>query len=244
MDAAIIKPRKLFEEIVDRVAGAIRVAEYGPGDLLPSERELMQTFGVGRSVVREALFALQRMGLVEVRSGTRARVTVPTPQRLIAEMAGTARILLNEERGVRNLQDARSFFETGLARYAALHATADDLARMERALAANKAAIGDAKAFVETDIVFHYEIAAIRKNPIFPAIHEAIVAWLREQRLTVLRTKQDEVFRKAYEAHAAILEGIAARDPDRAERAMEVHLAEVAGFYWRNKVPRGAAGQE
>ncbi len=244
MDAAIIKPRKLFEEIVDRIAGAIRAAEFSPGDLLPSERDLMQTFGVGRSVVREALFALQRMGLVEVRSGTRARVTVPTPQRLIAELSGTVKILLNGEGGIQNLQDARSFFEIGLARYAALHATADDLARMERALAANKAAIGKVKAFAETDVVFHYEIAAIRKNPIFPAIHEAFVVWLREQRLTVLSTpKRDEVFHRAYEAHRAILDGIAAHDADRAERAMEAHLAEVAEFYWQNKLSQGAAGE-
>lgn len=236
MDAAVVKPRKLFEEIVERIAGAIRAGEFSPGDLLPSERELMQTFGVGRSVVREALFALQRMGLVEVRSGTRARVTAPTPQRLIAELSGTVRVLLNGEGGIRNLQDARSFFEIGLARYAALHATAADLARVERALVANRLAIGKVKAFAETDVAFHYEIALIRRNPIFPAIHEAIVAWLREQRLTALNApRQEEVFTKAYEAHAAIFEGIAARDPDRAERAMEGHLAEVAEFYWRKK---------
>jgi GntR family transcriptional repressor for pyruvate dehydrogenase complex len=236
MQPAIVKPRKLFEEIVDRIAGAIRAAEYGPGDVLPSERELMQTFGVGRSVVREALFALQRMGLVEVRSGTRARVTAPTPQRLIAELSGTVKVLLNEETGIRNLQDVRSFFEIGLARYAALHATADDLARVERALAANEAAIGRIKAFAETDVAFHYEIALIRRNPIFPAIHEAIVAWLREQRLTALKAQErDEVFRRAYAAHAAIFEAIAACDPDRAERAMEAHLAEVSDFYWRKK---------
>ncbi len=73
MEQAIIRPKKLYEQVADHIAEAIRTKQYAPGDQLPSERELMERLGVGRSAVREALFALQRMGLVEVRSGTRAR---------------------------------------------------------------------------------------------------------------------------------------------------------------------------
>ena len=66
------------------------------------------------------------------------------------------------------------------------------------------------------------------RNPIFTAIHAALVEWLLEQRRTTLAPGEDA---KAYEAHRAIFEAVAARDPDRAERAMRDHLEYVARRY-------------
>ena len=68
----------------------------------------------------------------------------------------------------------------------------------------------------------------IPRNPIFTAIHAALAEWLLEQRRTTLAPGEDA---KAYEAHRAIFEAIAARDPDRAERAMREHLEYVARRY-------------
>ena len=61
-----IRRRKLYEEVALRIEELIREEQLDPGDQLPSERELMATFGVGRSAVREALLSLQKMGLVTV----------------------------------------------------------------------------------------------------------------------------------------------------------------------------------
>ena len=101
------------------------------GDQLPSEREMMRLFGVGRPAIREALFALRRKGLVKVGNGTRARVTQPTPAAILGELSGAARHLLEQPGGQQHFQEARSFFEIALARYAARHATTKDLARLE-----------------------------------------------------------------------------------------------------------------
>jgi GntR family transcriptional repressor for pyruvate dehydrogenase complex len=230
-----IRRRRLYEEVASRIEAMIHDGTLKPGDQLPSERELMQRYGVGRPAVREALFALQKMGLVAVTAGDRARVTAPTPEIVIDALSGAARHMLAAPHGVRSFQDARLFFEVGLARHAAMHASEDDIAELNRALEANRLTIGDIPRFERTDVAFHYVLAVIPRNPIFTAIHAAIAEWLVEQRhITLTRPGQNEI---AYRAHAAIARAIAARDPDRAERLMRAHLEQVVSVYWQAVEP-------
>jgi len=232
MPHATIKRRKLYEEVADDLERLIQEGQYAPSDLLPSERDLMRHYGVGRPAVREALFHLRKMGLVQIRSGERARVTRPTPEFVIGALSGTARHMLAAPGGVQDFQNARIFFETGLARFAALFATEEDLADFKTALDRNEAAIGDLKRFRETDVAFHYVLAVIPGNPIFTAIHAALADWLLEQRQTTLAPARDAaIYKTVFEAHRAIYEAVAARDPDRAEKAMRDHLEYVAQRY-------------
>ena len=228
MPLAIVRRRKLYEEVADQLERMIRDGEYAPRDQLPSERELMRQFGVGRPAIREALFHLRKMGLVEIRSGERARVTQPTPKVVIDALAGTARHMIAAPGGVHDFQDARIFFEVGLARHAARQASDEDIASFRQALEANRQSIGDMKRFERTDVAFHYVLAVIPRNPIFTAIHAALAEWLLEQRRTTLAPGEDL---KAYQAHRSIYEAVLARDPDRAERAMRDHLDHVARRY-------------
>src|SRR5947208_749560 len=71
--AEIIQRRKLYQEVVDRLMERIRSGEIAPGAQLPSERELMEIYGVGRPAIREALQTLERSGIVEIVHGERAR---------------------------------------------------------------------------------------------------------------------------------------------------------------------------
>jgi DNA-binding FadR family transcriptional regulator len=228
MTMVVIRRRKLYEDVADHLDKMIQAGAYAPTDHLPSERDLMKQFGVGRPAVREALFHLRKMGVVELRSGERARVTRPTPQLVLNGLAGTARHMLAAPNGVREFQGARAFFEVGLARHAATFATAEDIAAFQAALASNRETIGDLDRFQETDVAFHYVLAVIPGNSIFPAIHAALAEWLLDQRRTTLAAGEDRV---AYEAHRMIFEAVAAHDPDQAERAMRDHLEHVAKRY-------------
>ena len=228
MTETAVRQRKLYEEVAERLEQRIAGGDYAPSDPLPSERELMETYGVGRPAIREALFHLQKLGLVELRSGTRARVTRPTPQFVMDGLSVTARHMLASPDGIRNFQSVRVFFEAGLARHAAEFATEDDIADFEAALEANRESIGDLGLFERTDVAFHYVLAVIPRNPIFTAIHAAFAEWLLEQRQTTLAPGVDVI---SYKAHRAIFEAVAARDPDRAERAMREHLEFVARRY-------------
>ncbi|HXV25642.1 MAG TPA: transcriptional regulator NanR [Alphaproteobacteria bacterium] len=226
-----IKRRRLSDEILAEFERLIVSGIYAPGDLLPSERELMERFGVGRPAIREALFSLQKNGLVALTSGARARVTEPSADRVISELTGAARYFLSTEEGERAFQDARMFFEVGLARNAAASATKEDITRLQKALRANENAIGDIEEFQRTDVAFHAELALISRNPIFKAIHDAIEAWLLQQRRVSLMIPG--ALSEAHGYHRKIFEAIAAHQPDRAGEAMRDHLRSVAKYYWR-----------
>ena len=125
-------------------------------------------------------------------------------------------------------------------RYAAEKADERDLERLRAALEANRGALGDVDEFKRTDIAFHYVLAEIPRNPIFPAIHNAIAEWLTEQRRTTLRIPgQTEI---AYKAHERIYRAIASRSADKAEKAMTAHLDQVFRIYSgvRTEAARGA----
>jgi DNA-binding FadR family transcriptional regulator len=220
-----VRRRRLWEDVAHRLEEMIQDGSYPPGTLLPPERELMRLFAVGRPAVREALFALHRMGLVRVSTGERASVTTPTPDTLIAHLAGAARAFLLQSGGAEHFQEARALFECGVARLAAARATAEDVARLRRALAANEAACGDARRFEQADVAFHFVLAGITGNPIFTAVHEALVDWLTSQRTIALRRPQAEAV--ALAGHRRILEAVAARDAGSAGAAMAQHLQDI-----------------
>jgi DNA-binding FadR family transcriptional regulator len=235
-----IRRRRLYQELVERIEAAIISGELVPGDQLPSERNMMESYQVGRTSVREALFALQRMGLVAIANGERARVVQPTPAAIVTELSGAARHLLAQENGVGHFQQARLFFETGLAHFAATVATPEDLASLKAALEANKEAIGNRALFAQTDVAFHFVLAQIPRNPIFTALHVAMVEWLTEQRSTSSRASGSNS--TAYAAHRRIYEAIEARQPQAAMDAMRRHLEEVNRFYWKVKQHEASIG--
>ena len=226
-----IRTRRLHEEVADRLEASITAGALGANDSLPSERELMTRYGVGRPAVREALLSLQQRGLIDRRNGERARVASPSAAGVVAQMTLPVRRMLADAQNVRHFQAARSLFETALAREAAHHATAGQVAMLAEALAANRAQIGDRAEFARTDVAFHFCLAAIPNNPIFTALHQALVGWLTEQRRVTLASRH--AFDVAYAAHARIFQAVEARDEDAAAQAMSDHLAEVAELYWK-----------
>jgi DNA-binding FadR family transcriptional regulator len=227
-------PRKKFEEIAEHIELAIFSGRVAIGDKIASERELMARFGVGRSTVREALFSLQRKGLLTARAGAAARVSRPDADTLIDDLSGAARHMLSQTDGIRQLQNARMLFEIGLARSAAKSASAEDIELLRKALEANGAA-EDQATFVRTDLTFHYSLAMISHNPVFTSLHHALMDWLADQRSTSARAgaTRAEIFAQ----HRAIYEAVRNRDPVAAENAMEDHLTTVARYYWQAVAP-------
>jgi GntR family transcriptional repressor for pyruvate dehydrogenase complex len=224
-----IERRKLFEQVAFHLEQQIVSGRLKAGDRLPAERDLCQLFGVGRPAIREALISLQKQGLVELRNGASARVAAASPTGLVAGIAPAVRQMLLSPDGQRNFQRVRAFVEVGLARHAARHATEEDLARIEAALVANEAALGDVDRFVATDIAFHFEFALVMDNPVFTAVHDALSTWLVEQRRVTLAAPGQA--RTACEAHRRIYEAVRRRDPDAAEAAMAEHMDHVAALF-------------
>lgn len=236
--ATTIKPirrRKLSEEVAQRIEAMIAEGTFPPGTLLPPERELMHLFEIGRPSIREALFALSRMGLVAISSGERARVTTPTPDRLITELSGAVRHFLTRPNAAAHFQEARALFEIGVARIAATRRTAEDLERLEHALRLNAESRGDSSRFGQTDVGFHYALAAITGNPILAAVHDALVEWLTGQRTIALGVEGVE--EAALAAHKRIFAAVRKSDPRLAAEAMARHLQEIGEIIHRASGP-------
>ncbi|SHF19656.1 DNA-binding transcriptional regulator, FadR family [Modicisalibacter ilicicola DSM 19980] len=224
-----VERKTLSEQVAEQLEAAILEGRLREDDQLPSERELMEQFGVGRPAVREALFYLQRLGLIAINSGTRARVIRPTAEAVMARLSGVTRQLLSQPEGQQHFQEARALFEISLARYAACHATDDDIARLRAALDDNRNALGNEARFKRSDNDFHGVLASIGRNPIFDAIHEALSEWLDDRRAQALQQKGED--QAATKAHSAIVEAIASHDADAAEAAMRSHLDRHYGTY-------------
>ena len=201
----VIRRRKLYEDIAQHLEQRIRDQDVAPGDQLPSERELMREFGVGRPAVREALFHLQKMGLVELRSGgAGARHAADAARSWSKSLAGSR--ALSAGRAGR-----RAAFPGGAHllrdRPGALCRGACDRRRsrdLRDALEANRQSLGDLAKFERTDVEFHYVLAVIPQQSDLQAIHAAIAEWLVEQRHVTL-TYPGGRTRVAYEAHRADL---------------------------------------
>ncbi|MFK4492301.1 transcriptional regulator NanR [Bradyrhizobium sp. USDA 336] len=226
---AIVR-RKLSDEVFDRLRLIITSGELTPGDMMPSERELMERFQVGRPAIREAMQALSNMGLITITHGERARVRQLTARSLFEQVDVTAQLLLSTSpTSLDHLKSARRFFERGMVREAALKASKEDVARLRQTLKWQHQNLGNAACFINEDMKFHTQIAAISKNPIFEAVSEAMLSWLKEYHTELLIWSGKERF--TLSEHEEIIDRIDAQDPDGAEAAMLKHLDRSAVMY-------------
>lgn len=206
----------LFEDQI--TSGALK-----EGDTLPPEREMVQQYGVSRTVAREAVLALATKGLVRARPGFRPVVIKPGYDTALDVLGSVAGQLLGRPGGVRNLFDLRIMMEAGLVRQAATDASKEDIKRLLDALEANAEAIGDSAKFYATDTAFHGVLYDIPDNPVLPAIHRAYTEWLAPQWSQMPRMEGRN--RGNFEAHERIFHAILHRDPDAAETHLRAHLA-------------------
>ncbi len=208
----------IFERQI--VEGALKV-----GDALPPEREIVQTYGVSRTVVREAVLALANKGLVEARPRFRPIVRKPDYDAAFEAVGAVANRLLAVPGAVKNVFDMRILIEASLVREAAVNAKKSHIADLKSALEANNSAIEDTEKFYETDIAFHRVFYDVSDNPLLPSINTAYTDWLSRHWRKMPRLPERN--RRNYEAHRAIFEAILLRDPDQAEAALRSHLAEA-----------------
>lgn len=225
-----IPRRKLSRDVLERLLARINSGEYQPGQLLPSERVLMESFQVGRPAVREALQDLQRMGLILITHGEGARVIAPTARTMLDQIAGTARHILSQSpQSLEHLKEARLLFEMNMARLSAARATPDDIRALQQCIADQEAATDDFTGFLKADLAFHREIARTLGNPIFAAVSEAMLEWLAAYHVGLVRKVGRE--KQTISEHQQILDRIAAHDVEGAASAMLVHLTRARDLY-------------
>lgn len=212
--------RKLIDHLV-------RSGEVNPGDRLPSERDLAEALGVGRSVVREALKALSFIGLIEVRQGDGTYLKR-------ADSALLPRViewgLLLGERRVVDLVEARHPIEVTIARLAAERRDERTLAELRAVLDTMHRSTADPEGWVDADLAFHAILARAADNAVLADVASSILSLLRVWFSRVLTSGSDR--EPAYREHLAIFEAIERGDPVAAAAATEALMAAVKVRVW------------
>ncbi len=185
-DAPIVR-KKLSDQVFERLWAMIRSGELSPGDTMPSERALMEKFGVGRPAVREALQSLASKGVISISHGERSRVNKLTPGIAFDQVDDFAKLLLSTEpSNIDNLKQFRKILEAGSVQITAQTCAAQDIAELRRLVEAQRSKLGQDRAFIEADIDFHVAIARMTGNPLIQAVTQAMLSWLSEYYKPVL----------------------------------------------------------
>lgn len=192
-----------------------------PGARLPSERRLSELLGTGRSAVREALAALEILGMVDVRPGSGTYLHSDASELLPRTLSWG---LMLGSQGAEDLLEIRSALEVLAVQLVSRNSSESSLEALQEQIddMARHTELADHQAFVEADARFHQEIAAASGNQALGTVLQSVRALLR---VWVDRSVDEPAdARTALEEHAAIVHALAAADPDAAVSAMTKHM--------------------
>lgn len=212
----------ITDEIVKRLVAYILGERLKPGDKLPSERDLMQLFAVGRSTLREGIKILSALGIVEVSVGEGMFVGRGDMAVMSKPLSWA---LLMGEGSTREVIDARRLVEVECAGLAAEQATDDEIAAIGERLDLMRASLANTEIYTQSDLAFHVAIARAAHNRVLYQVLDTLRQVLRVWILEVIAGYEDK--RELLDEHVFIEAAIRARDPIAARRAMATHLDNV-----------------
>ena len=213
----------LSQTVAQQLLDLIRENALVAGDKLPSEMELKEAFGVGRSTIREALNGLVSLGVIEVRHGHGAYVRSTPAMTSDALDAAVGRGITRE------LLEARAAMEVAIAQYAAERAEESDLDALRECLEAAEREIDAGGRGVEEGARFHLLLAEAAQNSICCQFIRMILGLLQERGVEL--SEADGYSRWEVEAHRDVYEAVSSGDGERARRAMVRHLRDMQAIH-------------
>lgn len=200
-----VEKKSLADEVSGLIQKRISSGEMPVGTKLPTEKELSDMYGVGRSTVREAVSVLANIGLLRVMQGKGTFV--------VSQYATNEPIAQRLKRAQScDLDEIRQILEMKIAEKAAQKRTKADIKNIEARLAeiAEANASGDLEKSIDADIKFHTAIAEASHNEILLEFYEMASAYLRQWYAQIYRSS--EIFASAYGLHSELVVKIAERD--------------------------------
>jgi GntR family transcriptional regulator, transcriptional repressor for pyruvate dehydrogenase complex len=216
-----IDKSRLSSQIARQLRKSIFSGEYQAGQRLPNERVLAETFGTSRIIVREAIWDLQKSGLVEVKRGAHggAFVQEMSHDAVTSVMRDVAS--LGKVRPA-HIIEVRLQIEPAVAALAAERATEDDLREMSAYLELNPKELTEE--YVRWQIGFHRLVAQAAHNPLFAMLVNIFLDFSEDM---ILSLRQKDRLYHDNTAHPALLDKLTKRDPEGARRLFHDHLLEI-----------------
>jgi GntR family transcriptional regulator, transcriptional repressor for pyruvate dehydrogenase complex len=223
-----VRKTKVYEKVAQQIQRMILDGLLKPGDKLPPERELAETFQVSRSSLRDAIRTLELIGLVEPRQGEGTVVRDLSTDSLVNPIAT---MLVHKREMLLELLDLRRMIEPPLAARAAKKAAPEEIEYLRDILRRQKEKVDLGDLAIEEDSEFHYAIAQAARNSVVMKVVDVFMDLLRESRERSLQV--DGRLRKSFAGHLRIFSAIRRRDAVGAERAMRRHIQEIEGIVLR-----------
>lgn len=212
-------------QIAAQLRTAINTGVWAPGERLPPEQELADSFAVSRATAREALKLLSASGLVTTLRGGQGGtfVTLPDADAVAEQLADSIRLWYRAGNvTVHNVDEARDVLETITVELAAQRRTADDIAAISAAVDAASDPQLTMDAWLDCDLAFHTAISRATGNPILE---------LAMMSVHLSRPATNTVFvdllsrEKVLYQHRTIRDSIVAGSPERARAALHAHVS-------------------
>jgi GntR family transcriptional regulator, transcriptional repressor for pyruvate dehydrogenase complex len=223
-----VRTRHTFEEAAEQIADKVRAGELRSGDKLPPERDLAVTMEISRPTLREAVRVLVDAGVLEVRRGPGGGMFVASdvvPVELIRQRSSLRR------GEVAHVLEARRLFEPGVAQLAALRATEEDFAALERSIEAMRTIIErgyaaeDEDRFLQLDMQFHLALARAAGNPTIENLMRSMLRELEIARDMAMHLPAVPEWTIAI--HERTLEAVRGGDPEEVAAVMHEHLGQL-----------------
>jgi DNA-binding FadR family transcriptional regulator len=212
----------LVDSAIEQLRAQIGSGAWQVGDRIPTEHELASLLQVGRNTVREAVRVLVHSGMLQSRQGEGT---------FVRSTSDPAAVLHGVQRaGVRDVLEVRAALETEAARFAALRHTGEDLARMRAALDAEETILRNEpersgrEASVEHDLEFHTAMVESAHNPALTELYRYFSASVRESMRS--SSGDQDMPEVDLDSHRALIDAVESGDPDAAEAACRLLLAE------------------
>ena len=215
----------LTEQVVIELMEFIRSNNLKPGDMLPSEAQMADSFGVSRPVIREALKSLVGRQVIEIINGKGAIIKPidSDPLRSYFQKA-----IQFEPESIIELLEIRKGIEVQSVRLAAERRSVEELAQLEQLVAEMREAMDDPEKCMALDLEFHLAIASSTRNTILFYLLES----LREAtKSTILEGRRSRKTRGEFERvqviHEIIYQAIAEGNASQGASVMEMHFDEA-----------------
>jgi GntR family transcriptional repressor for pyruvate dehydrogenase complex len=225
-----VTKKRAYEDIVRQIRLLIEKGRLKRGDQLPTERELSETFKVSRATVREAIFSLETMKLVDRRQGDGTYVIASSEEALVQPLA-TA--LFHEKDDLIDIFFLRKIVEPEVAHLAAENATPEEINELEEVLAEQEEEVVEGKDSIPADSEFHHLLARMARNRVLERLLLALLDLLGKTRGKYLQTEERK--QKSLQGHRDVLAAIKNGKGPGARKAMRRHLENVEDILLKKK---------